>query len=268
MGINSNKLRKKILVSSIVSGAIFVGIFLIFEELALFNSVVNLLIVFGISLVSLIVNVIFSRINLIKQLPHKPDDEVFLIEYDVYPTELQAFNQYFLDIEKSKRLFILISVIGLIVISCGVCIMAGVNMVLVLEVMILTILMLIFTFYKIRNKSGIPEENKIHVSISENGVLLNGIRYSWNSEKSKITGVFLRKINENVSCLSVYYNKYLKIDIDLEGETDFQRKSGGKPEKKLKMEKQIRIPVPANKTDNIQSVLDRLLKLKNSSVIK
>ena len=254
-------LNTKTFLSGILLCSIYVAIFLILEELALFNLGINLLIICGLSFISLIVSFIHVR-NLRRQyLQPKPEPDVPIIEYDVYSDTLHDFNRFFFARKKNQRVFIMISIIAVLIGLSLVALFLKTDRVLTVEVFTFSTLVVLLIFYQMKKRNDLQNTENYKVILSKNYVIINGAQTIWNSDTRKVTDVVFRKINESTNYLTVYFEKHIKIKNENET-TDFLRHSGGLADDRLILERHINIPVPSSQKENVLTIIDDLLKLK------
>lgn len=107
----------------------------------------------------------------------------------------------------------------------------------------------------------------VNVVLSTEYALMDDSLYNWSADNIRLENVVLRKINQNLYYLAVYYNEHyqaystnrLQLALELSGIAEKENQ---------KKQQSVRIPVPASEVPNVKPIADALLAVRNSTVLR
>jgi hypothetical protein len=106
------------------------------------------------------------------------------------------------------------------------------------------------------------------VGLSEQQAIVGSIIHNWSKPDSKIDDVVLRKLNNDLYYLAVYYIDYVVVWHKQSKTSIVLSATGIKDAEKERKDISARIPVPASEVEKVQPIVEALLARKNSTSIR
>ncbi|KAF5051474.1 hypothetical protein DSECCO2_418590 [anaerobic digester metagenome] len=241
--------------------SVFAILLVIINELTGLSASKSLAIIAPIFVALTIFAIVNSIISSKEALSKYVEQEIFLCNYNVSPYVTRDFNKYFYDLNSDNRnLYLFLCMLGILIFAIALLIF-NMGYLFVAEIAILSALVVLLIFNLKKKRWGLPTDDTLSVQISADCLVLDGELTIWNSDTKKITDVIFRKINNQVYYLSVYYNSYSPGDNGILN-TNYLEYSSNFSDDVVIVENAISIPVPVAEKENVQLIVDEMMKMK------
>lgn len=191
------------------------------------------------------------------------------IVFQLTESQLAAFKKHFKSVSANKEnIYFVFFAIAFAFIGF-VLIMFGYNIYLTVSVLFIYLAYCWYIKDFSRPESyRSPAGDLLTVGISKQQAIVGSIIHNWSKPDMKIDDVVLRKLNNDLYYLAVYYIDYVVVWHKQSKASIVLSATGIKELEKERKEISARIPIPASEVEKIQPIVDALLARKNSTSIR
>lgn len=207
-----------------------------------------------------------------KRVEGKPVEDAYSnsdMVYQLTESQLAAFKKHFKIASANKENIYFIFVAIAFAFVAFVVIMLGYNIYLTITVLLIYLAYCWYIKDFSRPESyGTPIGELLTVGLSAQQAIVGSVIHNWSKPDMKIDDVVLRKLNNDLYYLAVYYIDYVVVWHKQSQTSIVLSVTGIKDIEKERKDFSARIPVPASEVEKVQPIVEALLARKNSTSVR